>query len=373
MLLTILLTANAQEVVGGTQVAEGDYADAAGIIFGNSVDCTGVLVAPNVVLTAGHCVGGITGVILDTNDYRQGGEIIAVRRTHEHSNSWSTYDAAVLVLEEDAQTEPVVIAQDCILEDHLKDGAKVTIVGYGATDNYGSQYSSRLNEASTTVDDHDCTIMQSGCNGSVSPGGELGAGADDEFDSCYGDSGGPLYLPTPEGRFLIGLTSRGYSNSNLPCGQGGIYVRPDAIIDWIEEVSGVEMPAPDCTQNTAPAPTADPIITPAGREGRTFVEPNDPDEGNTHTFTLVEEPVRGEASVDGEGIVVYSPEPGFVGDDDFVIAVADQSGASGEVSVAVTVEEEEPSGGCGCASTPSTRSGLLAVVLVGLLGSRRRS
>ena len=73
-MLTLILTANAQQVVGGTQAADGTYEDAAGIIFSNSVSCTGVLVAPNGVLTAGHCVGGITHVILGTNDYQQGGD-----------------------------------------------------------------------------------------------------------------------------------------------------------------------------------------------------------------------------------------------------------------------------------------------------------
>jgi len=382
MLLALLLTASAQQVVGGTQVAAGDYEDAAGIVFGNSVDCTGVLVAPNVVLTAGHCMGGITAVVLATNNYQQGGEIIQVDRSVEYSNSWNTYDVAVLVLAEDAQTEPVMIAQDCILDDHLYDGAKVTIVGYGATDNYGNQYTSRLNEADTTIDDADCTTMQYGCNNAVSPGGELGAGADDEFDSCYGDSGGPLYLSTPEGRFLIGLTSRGYSNSNLPCGQGGIYVRPDAIIDWIEQVSGVEIPAPDCTVNTEPQPFAEAIITPENRVGRTVVEPGDPDVDDTHTFTVVEEPQSGSVTIDADGIVAYTPAEDFVGADSMVVTVTDSRGAAGEVTIDVTVAEAGSGGGasdgvaiesCGCAASGTPHSAGLVVMLVGLLGMRRRS
>ena len=386
-MLTLILTASAQQVVGGTQVAAGTYEDAAGIIFSNSVSCTGVLVAPNVVLTAGHCVGGITHVILGTNDYQQGGEIIRVERTFEYNNSWSTYDAAVLVLEEDARTEPVMIAQDCILDDYLYDGATVTIVGYGATDNYGYQYSSKLNEADTTVDDHDCTSGQYGCNGSVSPGGEIGAGGSDPVDSCYGDSGGPLYLPTPEGRFLIGLTSRGYANSSMPCGQGGIYVRPDAIIDWIEQVSGVDMPEPDCTPNTVPAPVAEPIVTEENTEGRTMVDPGDPDIDDLHTFTLVESPQSGQASIDEDGLVLYTPDEDFLGEDSLVVAVTDSRGESGEVSIDVSVvelEEEEKGGSgvnggaeainyCSCAAASGGSSAGLLVLLVGMLGLRRRS
>lgn len=381
-MLTLILTANAQQVVGGTQVADGTYEDAAGIIFSNSVSCTGVLVAPNVVLTAGHCVGGITHVILGTNDYQQGGEVIRVQRTVEHNNSWSTYDAAVLVLEEDAQTEPVMIAQDCILDDYLYDGADVTIVGYGATDNYGNQYSSRLNEADTTVDDHDCTSMQYGCNNAVSPGGEIGAGGSDAIDSCYGDSGGPLYLSTPEGRFLIGLTSRGYANSSMPCGQGGIYVRPDAIIDWIEQASGEDIPAPDCTPNTVPEPVADSITAAVNTEGTTVVDPGDPDVDDTHTFTLVEPPESGQASIDEDGIVVYTPDEDFLGEDSLVVAVTDSRDESGEVSIDVSVvelDEEDNTGGveginyCSCAATGGGSGAGLIVLLVGMLGLSRRS
>ena len=38
------------------------------------------------------------------------------------------------------------------------------------------------------------------------PDGELGAGGMG-IDTCPGDSGGPLYLPTDFGTFLAGVTS----------------------------------------------------------------------------------------------------------------------------------------------------------------------
>lgn len=57
-------------------------------------------------------------------------------------------------------------------------------------------------------------------------------------DSCYGDSGGPLYVPTEEGDFLVGLVSRGRSDVKRDCGDGGVYTLLSAYRPWIEETAG---------------------------------------------------------------------------------------------------------------------------------------
>jgi len=62
--------------------------------------------------------------------------------------------------------------------------------------------------------------------------------ADQLGDSCYGDSGGPLYMPTEEGEFLVGLVSRGRSDVQRDCGDGGVYTRLSAYLPWIAETAG---------------------------------------------------------------------------------------------------------------------------------------
>lgn len=57
-------------------------------------------------------------------------------------------------------------------------------------------------------------------------------------DSCYGDSGGPLYVPTEQGDFLVGLVSRGRSDVKRDCGDGGVYTLLSAYLDWITETAG---------------------------------------------------------------------------------------------------------------------------------------
>ena len=78
----------------------------------------------------------------------------------------------------------------------------------------------------------DPTCALSGCEKTVAPSGEFVAGGHGK-DACFGDSGGPVYL----GDALIGVVSRGMSSNNKPCGDGGIFVRADTVVGWIEQVT----------------------------------------------------------------------------------------------------------------------------------------
>ncbi len=86
-------------------------------------------------------------------------------------------------------------------------------------------------------------------------------------DSCYGDSGGPLYVPTEEGNFLVGLVSRGRSDVKRDCGDGGVYTLLSAHLPWIADQAGNRF-QPSRTMNTNEGlfleDGADPISVPKG-------------------------------------------------------------------------------------------------------------
>jgi hypothetical protein len=237
-----------------------------------------------------------------------------VEKQIEYPNSQSTYDVALLLLEKPAKAPPRPIAMDCILDRYLENGADVEIVGFGVTRENGTGYNSDLNEAASAVLDKGCKEdvidgIVSGCNPGIRPGGEIAAGGHGT-DACYGDSGGPLYLKTDEGDFVVGVTSRSFLGVDFqyPCRDGGIWVRPDAVIDWIEdEIGNREIVYPSC--NEVPDVTAPELDTKRNQDGETVITLSDPDgDAAAATVEIVEPPAFGTAALDGLRIV-YTPNP----------------------------------------------------------------
>ncbi len=64
---------------------------------------------------------------------------------------------------------------------------------------------------------------------------------------------------------------------------------------------------------------------------------NDPDAGQTHTFTINIPAKRGQASVDGTGLVTYIPRTGFTGSDSFHVIVMDNGSPPESIAVTVNV------------------------------------
>jgi uncharacterized protein (TIGR03382 family) len=227
----------ATPVIGGTAVPPGKWPDAVAVIGQGS--CTGTLIAPDVVLTAGHCADmNPTTVIANTTDYNAAGGVRATVKSVTAYPAWETsYDVSVIVLTAPiAGVTPRKLGTACTFQEGFAKSTMVRLVGFGLTDTAGMGDNTLLNEAMSPVTDPDCS-GPGGCIKGVSPGGEFIAGGNGQ-DSCFGDSGGPVYLETPRGPVVIGAVSRGLDNSPTPCGGGGIYVRTDKIAQWIETTTG---------------------------------------------------------------------------------------------------------------------------------------
>jgi endonuclease G len=381
-LLPLLARAEPAPVIGGDDVPTGKWPDAAAMYYPDGQQgCTGTLIAPTVALTAGHCLydGGPSAVLVGTNSLsrRSEGDFLPVMKRIAYPQSQSTYDIAVVVLGQASRFAPRPIATGWARLD-IKDGASVDIVGYGAVDRDANQYINELQEATTTITDADC-VRSAGCNSAAMPAGELGAGGMG-IDTCPGDSGGPLYVTTSYGSFLAGVTSRGYDDNRYYCSEGGIYVRPDKIVDWIEQQAGVPIAR-------GPEPTFEALTAVRGHAAETQIDANDP-KSESHTFALTTPPMHGTAKVTEDGRVRVCTDPGVAGQDSLVVTITDTTtaGRALAVTIPITIADGAPADSCdvdafendgsdgGCCDSGRNANGsvVLGIALAAVLRRRRR-
>jgi endonuclease G len=363
-------------VLGGSAVPAGQWRDCAAALFAPdaTTDCTAVLVAPSVALTAGHCNDAtLTDVLVGTNnlDRPEDGETIPVARRIEYPSSQETIDITVLELARPSAIPPRAIATGWARFD-IADGARVQLVGFGAIDRDANTFVPELQEAETTITDADCTEAI-GCNAFAQPAGELGAGGMGT-DTCPGDSGGPLYLRAPYGDFLAGITSRSYDDAIFPCEAGGIYARPDKIVDWIEAMVGPVARGPE--------PSAPPIAATRGGGAMTTIAHGDP-RGDEHDYVVVVPPVSGSAAAYRDGVVTYCASD-VVGSDAITVEIVDRERPARRLALTidVTIADGTPPPTCsldhevdaGCCSTGSrpTAGHFVLAVAVGAHVARRR-
>jgi hypothetical protein len=233
-------------VVGGERVPPGRWRDVVAVV-GSGGACTGTLIAPDVVLTAGHCIAIEPAyVVADSVDFRApGGERIAVAWARAYPDWEHRYDIGLLRLERAAPGAPRVVASACTVNRAFAAAdVRVRVVGFGLATEDASDDNSALREAELAVTDPTCT-MDAACEPSVAPRGEFVAGGDGR-DSCFGDSGGPVNLDTANGPVLIGVVSRGRAIPGLPCGGGGIYVRADKVAAWARSITRAPITRTSC-------------------------------------------------------------------------------------------------------------------------------
>lgn len=247
----------ATPVINGTAVPAGKWPDAVAVLSSQG-SCTGTLIAPDVVLTAGHCASPApTTVIANTLNYNGTGGIRAtVKSVTAYPNWESTFDVAVIVLNAPITgVTPRPMGAACTFQ-NFADNMSVHLVGFGLTDTAGTGDNTTLREASAPIVDADCSTTGKGCQPGALPAGEFIAGGGGT-DSCFGDSGGPVYLDTPRGTIVVGAVSRGLDGSATPCGGGGIYVRTDKVLSWIETTVGKPVTKDSCAGGTNPPENPD--------------------------------------------------------------------------------------------------------------------
>jgi endonuclease G len=214
--------------------------------------CTGVLVHPRVILTAGHCFlparpVNVAALAASNISDLSTAEIVQSRRFVQHpgyAQSRREHDISVMILRQDAATRPVPLASSA----EITGAREVRLTGFGNDDRNSTRGFGRKRTVEVDVlsirrrpdDEVEADEVRFNFDADL----EFVAGGNG-FDSCNGDSGGPAYLTTGASRKVAGLTSRAIANSGSPCGDGGVYTRIDAQMDFIGRVAnqaGIALP-----------------------------------------------------------------------------------------------------------------------------------
>jgi secreted trypsin-like serine protease len=233
-------------VVGGRAVAHGEFPDVVAVLTEQGGLCSGTLLGADLVLTAAHCIDLVPReVIVGAIDLaKPDGQRRSVKWSRAYPNWLERYDAGVIMLENPVFARQRAVAQGCTAKARLNTGASVEVVGFGLTTKSGRDANTRLHAATLEVVDPTCATDPA-CEPAVAPGGEFTAGGHG-VDACFGDSGGPVYIETAHGPALVGIVSRGLLATRYPCGDGGVFVRADKLVAWIQNVTGRRLDRVPC-------------------------------------------------------------------------------------------------------------------------------
>ena len=206
--------------------------------------CTGTAIGRRVILTAGHCLDGMTGEVefflgADAN-HPQNGKRFSARSIHPHPNysSDDNYDVGIVVLDDDVGVDPIPARLDPLGQDII--GRDATFVGYGLTVQDGDGGEKR--SVAIPISEVNNFFI-----GYATP----------NKNTCNGDSGGPALMDIGHGLEVIGVTSYG----DAGCTEYGYNTRPDVFASWIQAFLDGNIP------DAPPAPTGEDDVTVDGGDG----------------------------------------------------------------------------------------------------------
>lgn len=231
-------------IINGVADTNPAHGAVAALTYGqtSSAFCSATLIAPDVVLTAAHCVGWASpGVIFVYfgGDVEAGGQWVGVSKVMPHprySRQGFEWDIGLLRLSGPAPADATPIPA---LPAHLgltvdDEGAEVEFVGFGRTESNTSGTKLTVPGSIARVCDGP-EVCAYGGGGEVAP--RAFAYSMSGGGPCSGDSGGPAFILRDGVEHVAGVTSYG----DQDCVYYGVSTRPDSYASWIQAfVAGVE-------------------------------------------------------------------------------------------------------------------------------------
>ncbi len=251
-----------EPIVGGSPAEPCEHPSTVAVtdVYGDPF-CTGTLVNSRVVVTAAHCLVDWDLNPLPASELRvvhgyadplaaPAAARLEVSQADPHpyydtdpstdqQGLGRSNDIGVLVLKAPiAGAVPTGIPLPNVLDTKLSAGDDLHISGFGVYSYTGNPWNpgpgGLLYKAVVQYEYH---LYES----SYPSWGELLAGSTTGADTCFGDSGGPIYFEDGNELWLVGATSRAAADVTLLCGEKTIYLLVSAYIGWIESTTGMSV------------------------------------------------------------------------------------------------------------------------------------
>ena len=236
-------------IVGGRAANPAEWPYAVAIFRKGHMHCSGSVIGPTKVLTAGHCVAGFNvanfQVIIGRPTLRDTsvGQSIGVAsgRVHPDFEQTGLHDVAVLNLAQPTGATPITLATPDQNAATTAVGAPLQVAGFGATNPFGTHLSGFL-KSTTELVRTDRRCLKAYTRDLFAPDSmicSLGARRKNagrfniHTSACSGDSGGPLVANTATGPIEVGTVSFGGALCGLPSAPS-VYSRVSSSLDFIQ-------------------------------------------------------------------------------------------------------------------------------------------
>ena len=262
------VTNETPKIVNGTDVTDLRYPWMAAVYFrrfGDSFSqgCGSSLISDRWVVSAAHCFTGSGGrrpediaLVHGTPDLNAISDGIVSRVSRviihpQYNPSANRNDIALLELTEPVPLQPITLPQSG--NPVPNDGEIATVAGWGATSETGGG-SSLLQETDLPI------VSTNACQtlyGNIINGAAHLCAGGQQTDSCFGDSGGPLFVERGNEFVQAGVVSFGFgcARPGLPA----VYTRTSTYFNWISSIVPGLQPFGE-NDSQPPAPSNDVLV-----------------------------------------------------------------------------------------------------------------